>query len=56
VLLPAWCLLRRADSAAVIGVALAAAVAGDGHRKIAGRLVFRAVLSEHLEEGWRRPA
>ena len=38
VLLPAWCLLRRADSAAVIGVALAAAAAGDGHRKIAGRL------------------
>ena len=38
VLLPAWCLLRRADAAAVIGAALAAAAAGDGHRKIAGRL------------------
>ena len=36
VLLPAWCLLRRADAAAVIGAALAAAAAGDGHRKIAG--------------------
>jgi len=36
VLLPAWCLLRRADSAAVIGAALEAAAAGDGHRKIAG--------------------
>jgi hypothetical protein len=34
VLLPAWCLLRRADEAAVIG----AAAAGDGHRKIAGVL------------------
>ena len=38
VLLPAWCLLRRADSAAVIGAALAAAAAGQGHRRIAGRL------------------
>ena len=38
VLLPAWCLLRRADAAAVIGAALAAAAAGDGHRKIAGVL------------------
>ena len=37
-LLPAWCLLRRADSAAVIGAALGAAAAGDGHRKIAGVL------------------
>ena len=37
VLLPAWCLLRRADAAAVIGAALEAAAAGDGHRKIAGR-------------------
>ena len=36
VLLPAWCLLRRADAAAVIGAALEAAAAGDGHRKIAG--------------------
>jgi hypothetical protein len=38
VLLPAWCLLRRADAAAVIGAALVAAAAGDGHRRIAGRL------------------
>ena len=30
VLLPAWCLLRRADAAAVIGAALAAAAAGAG--------------------------
>jgi hypothetical protein len=36
VLLPAWCLLRRADAAAVIGAALEAAAGGDGHRKIAG--------------------
>ena len=35
VLLPAWCLLRRADAAAVIGAALEAAAGGDGHRKIA---------------------
>ena len=34
VLLPAWCLLRRADAAAVIGAALEAAAGGDGHRKI----------------------
>jgi hypothetical protein len=38
VLLPAWCLLRRADAATVIGAALEAAAAGDGHRKIAVRL------------------
>ncbi len=38
VLLPAWCLLRRADAAVVIGAALGAAAAGDGHRKIAGVL------------------
>ena len=36
VLLPAWCLLRRADAAAVIGAALEAAAGGGGHRKIAG--------------------
>jgi len=35
VLLPAWCLLRRADAGEVIGAALAAAAAGGGHRKIA---------------------
>ncbi len=38
VLLPAWCMSRRADAAAVIGAALEAAAAGDGHRKIAGLL------------------
>jgi hypothetical protein len=50
VLLPAWCLSRRADSAAVIGVALAAAAAGDGHRKIAGRLGRAAATVR----GWLR--
>jgi Helix-turn-helix domain len=38
VLLPAWCLLRRADAAAVVGAALAAAAAGGGFRVIARRL------------------
>jgi hypothetical protein len=38
VLLPAWCLLRRADAGAVIGAALEAAAAGAGHRRIAGLL------------------
>ena len=33
VLLPAWCLLRRADAAAVIGAALEAAAGGDRHRR-----------------------
>ena len=35
VLLPAWCLARRADAAAVIGLALEASAAGAGHRPIA---------------------
>jgi Domain of unknown function (DUF6431) len=35
VLLPAWCLLRRADAGEVVGAALEAAAAGGGHRKIA---------------------
>jgi hypothetical protein len=35
VLLPAWCLSRRADAGAVIGAALKAAAAGAGHRTIA---------------------
>src|SRR6266702_4713700 len=35
VLLPAWCLLRRADASEVVGAALAAAAAGRGHRSIA---------------------
>jgi Homeodomain-like domain len=38
VLLPARFLLRRADAGEVIGAALEAAAAGDGHRKIAGVL------------------
>jgi hypothetical protein len=38
VLLPAWCLSRRADAGAVIGLALEAKAAGDGHRKIAALL------------------
>ena len=37
-LLPAWCLARRADAGEVIGLALEAKAAGDGHRMIAGRL------------------
>ena len=41
VLLPALCLLRRADAAAVIGAALEAGAAGDGHRKIAGLVSLR---------------
>ena len=39
VLLPAWCLSRRADAGEVIGQALEARAAGCGHRKIAERLV-----------------
>ena len=35
VLLPAWCLARRADAGAVIGQALEAGTAGAGHRVIA---------------------
>src|SRR6266496_403062 len=50
VLLPAWCLLRRADAAAVIGAALEAGAAGDGHRKIAG-LVSRPAPTVR---GWLR--
>jgi hypothetical protein len=38
VLLPAWCLARRADAGAVIGAALEAAGAGAGHRTIAAGL------------------
>jgi hypothetical protein len=38
VLLPAWCLARRADAAGVIGFALEAKAAGAGHRVVAGRL------------------
>jgi Domain of unknown function (DUF6431) len=38
VLLPAWCLARRADAGEVIGLALEAGAAGAGHRVIAGWL------------------
>jgi hypothetical protein len=38
VLLPAWCLARRADAGEVIGQALEAKAAGAGHRVIAERL------------------
>ena len=38
VLLPVWCLLRRADAVAVIGAALAAAAGGAGFRVIARML------------------
>ena len=38
VLLPAWCLARRADAGEVIGLALEAGAAGSGHRVIAARL------------------
>jgi hypothetical protein len=55
-LLPAWCLPRRADAVEVIGAALVAHAAGHGHRSIAaalGRPVstvrrwLRAVRGEH---------
>ncbi len=38
VLLPAWCLARRADAGEVIGRALEAKASGQGHRAIAARL------------------
>ena len=38
VLLPAWCLARRADAGEVIGLALEAKAAGAGHWLIAGQL------------------
>lgn len=38
VLVPAWCLPRRADSAEVIGAALVAKARGQGHRTIAREL------------------
>ena len=38
VLLPAWCLARRADAGEVIGLALEAKAAGAGHRVVAERL------------------
>jgi hypothetical protein len=50
VLLPAWCLARRADAGAVIGAALEAAAAGGGHRRIA-RALGRAASTVR---GWLR--
>ncbi len=50
VLLPAWCLARRADSGEVIGAALEAAAGGGGHRKIA-RMLGRAAPTVR---GWLR--
>jgi hypothetical protein len=38
VLLPAWCLARRADAGEVIGLALEVKAAGSGHRPVAARL------------------
>jgi transposase-like protein len=38
VLLPAWCVPRRADSVEVIGTALASALAGAGYRRIGADL------------------
>src|SRR6266571_2258563 len=49
VLLPVWCLLRRADAAAVIGAALVAAAAGGGFRVIA-RMLGRP---GETVRGWR---
>ncbi len=37
-LLPAWCLPRRADAVEVVGAALVAKAAGRGHRRIAADL------------------
>ncbi len=50
VLLPAGMLARRADSAAVIGAALAGAAAGLGHRTLAARLGVAATTVR----GWLR--
>jgi hypothetical protein len=44
VLLPVWCLLRRADAGAVIGAGLEAAAAGSGYRAIA-RLLGRPAVT-----------
>jgi uncharacterized protein DUF6431 len=52
VLLPATCLLRRADAVAVIGAALLAKAAGQGHRGIATALGRPAATVR----GWLRRA
>lgn len=50
VLLPDACLLRRRDAVAVIGAALLARVAGEGHRSIAERLD----VPKDTVRGWLR--
>jgi len=49
-LLPDVCLLRRRDAVAVIGAALAARAAGQGHRPIAARLG----VPKDTVRGWLR--
>jgi hypothetical protein len=50
VLLPRWCLARRADAAAVIGAGLVLAAAGWGFRRVARRLG----RPEATVRGWLR--
>jgi hypothetical protein len=50
VLLPDVALLRRRDEVAVIGAAIEASVAGEGHRPVAGRLGVPA----DTVRGWLR--
>ena len=50
VLLPDVCLLRRQDEVSVIGAAIVASVAGEGYRRIAGRLGVHA----DTVRGWLR--
>ena len=50
VLLPDVCLLRRQDEVSVIGAAIAASVAGEAYRRIAGRLGVHA----DTVRGWLR--
>jgi hypothetical protein len=50
VLLPLWCLARRADSAVVVGAGVALAAAGLGFRRVAGRLG----RPEATVRGWLR--
>jgi hypothetical protein len=50
VLLPDLCLLRRRDEVSLIGAAIEAKVAGEGYRRIAGRLGVHA----DTVRGWLR--
>jgi hypothetical protein len=50
VLLPLWCLVRRADAAAVVGAGLALAAAGWGFRRVAERVG----RPEATVRGWLR--